>query len=162
MTLHIRAATADDAPTIAELGRELNLHQGDPVEHFTPAAVRRDGFGEAPQFNVLVAERDGRILGYALFCDAYESSYAARGLYLCDLYVRPQARRHGIGRALMAAVASAAKARDKSFVWWASKPWNSGAQAFYRALGARDEPVLAHVISDRALESLAEGSNPAA
>ncbi len=161
MTLQIRAATAEDAPTIAELGRALNLHQGDPLEHFTAAAVRRDGFGEAPQFTVLVAERDARILGYALFCDAYESSYAARGLYLCDLYVRPQDRRQGTGRALMAAVAREAKARGKSFVWWASKPWNSEAQAFYRALGATDEPVLAHVVSDRALEALAAGSSPA-
>lgn len=61
----------------------------------------------------------------------------------------------------MAAVAREAKARGKSFVWWASKPWNSEAQAFYRALGATDEPVLAHVVSDRALEALAAGSSPA-
>ena len=155
MTLRIRVATADDAAVIAALGRDLNIHQGDPVEHFTREAVLRDGFGAEPQFTVLLAELGGTAIGYALFCDAYETGYAARGLYLCDIPVTAAARRKGVGRALMAAVAGEAKARGKSFVWWAAKAWNAEAQQFYRSLGVIEEPVMAYALAFDAFEELA-------
>lgn len=158
--LTIRPATETDVPAIAALARQLNEHQGDPAEHFTAKAVRRDGFGEAPQFWVLLAEWDGTPIGYALFHDAYDTCFAARGLYLCDLFVEAGARRHGAGRALVAAVAQVAKRRDKSFVWWASKAWNAEAQGFYRALGAVEEPVIAHAIHGAPFDRLAtEGAD---
>ncbi|MDJ0948285.1 MAG: GNAT family N-acetyltransferase [Alphaproteobacteria bacterium] len=157
--LSIRPGTIEDAQAIAELGRELNVHQRDPVENFTVEVVRQDGFGESPAFEVLLAELDGAPVGYALFYGAYETGFGIAGLYLCDLYVREEARRHGVGRALVAAVASAAKDRDKNFVWWASKEWNTEAQAFYRALGAVEEPVVAHAVFGQAFDKLAaEGS----
>lgn len=155
MSLRIRPTSAEDAAAIAALGRELNIHQGDPVEHFTHDAVLRDGFGAEPQFTVLLAELDGVAVGYALFCDAYETGYAARGLYLCDIHVTAAARRKGVGHALITAVAGEAKARGKSFVWWAAKAWNTEAQQFYRSLGAIEEPVVAYALAFDAFEALA-------
>lgn len=154
MTLRIRTATRDDAAAIAALGRELNIHQKDPVEHFDETAVQRDGFGDDPHFEGLIAEQDGDPVGYALFHIAYETGQAARGLYMIDLYVKETAQRQGIGRALVAAVARTAKERGKAFVWWAAKDWNTDAQAFYRSLGAIEEPVVAHALFGDAFETL--------
>jgi ribosomal protein S18 acetylase RimI-like enzyme len=60
--------------------------------------------------------------------------------------VKEQARRQGIGRALVAAVARDAERRGRSFVWWVSRPWNTDAHTLYRAMGAIEEPVNAHAI----------------
>ena len=161
MSLCIRSATRDDAASIAALGRALNVHQKDPVEHFDEDAVIRDGFGDDPHFEGFIAERDGEALGYTLFHTAYETGQAARGLYMVDLYVKETAQRQGIGRALVAAVARTAKDRGKSFVWWATKDWNAEAQAFYRSLGAIEEPVVAHALFGDAFEALiAETETP--
>jgi len=161
MTLHIRKAGIDDAAAIARLGHELNAHERDPVEHFTEEAVRRDGFGDEPQYEVYLAELDGAPVAYALFYDTYETGYAARGLYLCDLHVIASARRQGIARALVAAVARTAQERGKSFLWWASRARNQDAQAFYRSLGAIEEPVIAHALTDKAFAAVArEGAVP--
>ena len=70
------------------------------------AAVLRDGFGDNPEFEVILAEGGNGAVGYALYFDSYEPTYAARGLYLADLYVDQAFRRQGIGRALLAAVAA--------------------------------------------------------
>lgn len=162
MSLTVRSAVAGDAPAIAAFGLELNAHQGDPTEHFTVDAILRDGFGADPQFTVLLAELDGTPVGYALLSGAYETSYAARGLYLSDILVTQTARKHGVGRALLAAAAAEAKRRGTTFVWWVSKAWNTEAQAFYRELGAVEEPVVAHaIVFDRFEELAAEGERAA-
>lgn len=161
MTLRIRKAGIDDAAAIARLGTELNEHEGDPVENFTEGAVRRDGFGETPQYEVYLAEVDGAPVAYALFYDTYETGYAARGLYLCDLHVTASARRQGVARTLVAAVARTAQLRGKSFLWWTSRARNRDAQAFYRSLGAVEEPVVAHALTEDAFAALArEGAVP--
>ena len=152
----IRIAGRQDVEAIARLARELYIHERDPIEHFTADAVLRDGFGDAPQFEVLLAEIDGEAVGYALFEESYDTASASRGLYLCDLHVTGAARRSGIGQALVAAVARVAKARGKSGIWWEAKAWNDAAKTFYRSLGATEEPVLAYALSDDAFETLAE------
>jgi ribosomal protein S18 acetylase RimI-like enzyme len=68
-------------------------------------------------------------------------------LYVCHLSRAPRAPRRGVGRALIAAVARQGRARERTFLWWASKPWNEDAQAFYAALGVTTEPVLAHALT---------------
>ena len=83
------------------------------------------------------------------------SGYAARGIYLCDLYVVPHARRQKVGRALIAAVARRAQARGRTFLWWASRDWNVEAQAFYKTLGVRNEPVMAHALTFATFDALA-------
>lgn len=151
----IRFATVADVAALADLARALNVHQRDPTEHFTETAIARDGFGPDPAFETLIAERDGRAEGYALLYAAYETAHAQRGLYLCDLYVDPRARRRGVGRALVAAVARIASDRGLTFVWWAAKAWNAEAQRFYRALGAIEEPVVAYALAFGRLRALA-------
>jgi GNAT superfamily N-acetyltransferase len=155
VTVRIRPARREDLSSLAALGRALNEHQGEPVEHFDAAAILRDGFGKPPRFELLVAENGGEVLGYALFNEAYSTDYAVSGLYLCDLFVAEAARRRGLGRALVGAVAGEARRRGGAFVWWASKPWNTGAHAFYRSLGAIEEAVIAHAIFGAAFDRIA-------
>ncbi len=153
--LRIRAAVEDDAAALAVMIEELNVHQGEPTGFVTADAVRRDGFGPKPEFRVLLAELDGRPVGYALFHPSWSTEVGARGFYLYDLYVRTQARGHGAGRALLVALAGLAKAEGRSFLWWSSKAWNTDAQAFYRKLGAVEETVVSHALFDDAFEALA-------
>jgi len=152
----VRPLELRDAAGLAALARALNAHQGDPIEHFTPAAILRDGFGATPLFNGIVAELDGELIGYALLLPAYETGWAAAGLYMSDLFVAEGTRGLGIGRALVAACAAQAKREGRAYLWWATRAWNGAAQDFYRRLGAFDEPLLAHVLSPEALESLAD------
>ena len=153
--VRIRPAVAADAATVAELIEELNRHQGEPTGHVTVEAVRRDGFGPAPEFRVLLAELDGRPQGYALFHPSWSTEVGERGFYLYDLYVREGARGHGLGRALLAALAATARDEGRTFLWWSSKAWNREAQAFYAGLGAIEEDVKAHAIFGEAFARLA-------
>jgi GNAT superfamily N-acetyltransferase len=155
MTLRIRSAVPEDAPRLAALVRALNTHEREPLEHFDEAAARRDGFGSSRRYETLVAEIEGRVVGYALFHASYDTAWAATGVYLIDIFVEADARRRGIGRGLAAAVAAAAKERGASFLWWCSKPWNDEAHGFYRALGAIEEPVIAHALVFENFERLA-------
>jgi GNAT superfamily N-acetyltransferase len=156
MAVRVRPATASDACEIARLARALNEYHEDPVEHFTPDAILRDGFGPRPWFHVLVAEHGGAVVGYALYHDAYEPVWAARGCYLSDLFVDAGARKLGVGRALIAAVAHAARERGASFVWLVSRAWNADAQAVYARLGGRGEPVQAHAFTFDTFTALAD------
>lgn len=146
----VRPATIEDTPALALLVAALRAHQKDPIGHLNEAALRRDGFGEDRDFDILVAERDRRPIGYALFVECYEPAFAARGIYLADLYVRPEARRSGAGRALVQAVIEEARRRERSFVWWTSLANNSDAHAFYAAIGAATHHIRAHVMLVRA------------
>ena len=153
--VRIRPAVAADAATVAELIEELNRHQGEPTGHVTVEAVRRDGFGPAPEFRVLLAELDGRPQGYALFHPSWSTEVGERGFYLYDLYVREGARGHGLGRALLAALAATARDEGRTFRWWSSKAWSREAPAFYAGLGAIEQAVKAHAIFGEAFARLA-------
>jgi len=142
----VRPAVIEDAPALALLVAALRAHQKDPIGHLNEATIRRDGFGEEREFDILVAERGRRPIGYALFTESYEPAYAARGLYLADLYIRPEARRSGAGRALVEAVAAEAKRRERSFLWWTSLAANADAHAFYAAIGATTHEIRAHAL----------------
>jgi GNAT superfamily N-acetyltransferase len=160
--LSIRRATMADAEALAQLAQGLNAHQGDPVGNFDAAVARRDGFGDRPCWTALLAERDGRPVGYAMFHAAYDAPHAARGLYLQDLYVHESERRRGVGRALMAAVAREARQAGCVFFWWTAKQWNSEALAFYRRLGAASETVVAHALFGEAFDRLIDQADGAA
>ena len=152
----LRAAGVADAAVLAELVEALNISEGDPTGYVTPATVARDL--AAGRINVLLAEAAGRVVGYCLWHFGYEPTYAASGSYVCDLFVRPEARGRGIARRLLAAVAHEAKAEGGCFVWWTAKPGNDVANAFYAKLGAHREPMLAHAVFDAAFDDLvAEG-----
>jgi ribosomal protein S18 acetylase RimI-like enzyme len=161
--LVIGAARPRDAAMLATLVAELNAHQGDPTDHFTAAAARRDLLGRKAWGRVLMARLDGTAVGYAILVPAYESGWAARGFYVSDLHVTEAARQRGVGRALLAAVAAAARRHGASYIWWCSKAWNVEAQAFYRKIGAIEEPVMAHALTRGRFERLVtEGESAAA
>lgn len=143
-----RTATRGDARAIAKLSRELRPAIGEPRGLFTEDVILRDGFGDEPEFAVIVAEREGgEIIGYALHYDAYEPGYASRGLYLADLVVAKAARGSGVGRLLVEAVKASAMARGRSYIWWINPRGNKAAEGFYRKLAPeiRQEAVL-HVM----------------
>lgn len=152
----IRAARKADAALLARMMNRLRAHHGNPRGRATEVAVRRDVSGAKRRYDVLIAEIGGTPAGYLLFHDAYDPTEAERGFYMADLHVEAHARRRKVGRALMAALAREAKRRKRAFLWWISNGWNDAARAFYADLGAEDEPVVAHALSEPALSALAE------
>jgi len=157
MAVHVREAMPADAETIADFARALSLEEGYPAPALQAQHVRAEGFGASPRFRALLAERDGRPVGYALFYPAYDTDHAARGFYLQDLYVAPEVRRQGAGRALMAAVARACQADGGCYVFWNALPTNRAGLAFYRAIGACEEKILTLSLQPDALQRLAGG-----
>jgi ribosomal protein S18 acetylase RimI-like enzyme len=155
IAVRVREAMPADAEVIAAFSRALSLGESHSARALQAEHVRQEGFGPNARFRALLAERDGQPVGYALFYRAYATEHAARGLYLQDLYVVPEARRQGAGRALMAAVARACRADGGCYVFWNAVPTNRAALAFYRALGARKEPTVTLSLQRDALRRLA-------
>ena len=157
----IRPASADDAATIARLANLLNRSEGLDDSIFTEDLIRRDGFGPNPAFSLLMAERGGEALGYAMFHDSHNSETPARGLWLVDLYVLESARGLGIGRRLMAAVAWAGKERGALSLWWGVRSANRKARVFYAGLGAKDDDArILELNGDAMLRLAREAEGP--
>lgn len=134
--LHIRAATAADAALLRQLIWELADYEQAPDQVRTTAAdLARDGFGANPHFRALIAEWGGQPAGYALFF-GYYSTWRGPGIYLEDVFVRPNLRGRGIGGALMARLARIARDEQRVFIKWEVLNWNKPAIAVYKALGA--------------------------
>lgn len=151
----IRPARPDDAHAVAALAHALSLHDNEPTGNFTPEAMRQAVF-DNPRVRVLVAEIDGKVVGYVMFHDSYDTANAARGLYLNDIIVEESVRGEGVARRLMAAVMREAKKQGDVFVWWVAKPTNVRALAFYKKLGAIQVPTMAHVIYGPSFDTLAQ------
>lgn len=133
----IRVASASDVPLILRFIRELAeyerlLHEVVATED----TVRETLFGARRFAEVLIAEHDGEAVGFALFFHNYSTFLARPGLYLEDLYVRPECRGRGYGRQLLAHLARIAVDRDCGRFEWAVLNWNESAIGFYRAMGA--------------------------
>jgi GNAT superfamily N-acetyltransferase len=136
--LTIRPATASDAETIAALVRELADYEKLLHEARAGAAdFRRELSAENPVIRVLIAEWQGEVAGFALYFFNFSTFVGRPGLYLEDLFVRPSLRSHGIGRALLRALARIARDRDCGRMEWAVLDWNEPALKFYQSLGAR-------------------------
>lgn len=135
--LTVRPATREDAPLLKDLIHELADFERLAHETIiTEEDVLRDGFGERPKFRALIAEWDGQTAGYALFFDFYSSFQGRPGLFLEDIFVRPDFRKHGIGTQLLAAVAKIAWEEDYFCLRWEVLDWNQPAIDFYGKLGA--------------------------
>jgi GNAT superfamily N-acetyltransferase len=134
----IRPATVDDVPLILTLIRGLAEYERLAQEAVaTEEDLRASLFGKQPAAEVLIAELDGRAAGFALFFHNYSTFLGRRGLYLEDLFVFPELRGHGVGRALMARLAHIAVERGCGrFEWWVLD-WNRPSIEFYERLGAR-------------------------
>lgn len=162
MSVTIRPATVRDAERIARLANLLNRHEGLVHDTFTAAQVRRDGFGDRPAFEVLLAERAGEAVGYALFTDGYNTDLPARAVWLDDIFVVEAARGQGVGRRLFAAVARTALDRGARSVWWGVRSANRRARSFYAGLGAHDDDARILELNDDALQALAAEADTAA
>lgn len=135
----IRPATADDAPLILALIRELAEFERLAHEVVADEALlRAQLFGGRPAAEVLLAEGPGgEAAGFALFFQTFSTFVGRPGIYLEDLYVRPRWRNRGIGRTLLRRIASRAVERGCGRFEWTVLDWNENAIGFYRKLGAR-------------------------
>ncbi len=133
----IRFATPADVPTILQFVRELAIYERalDQVVA-TEALLEQALFATPPAAEALIAEVDGAPAGLALFFYNFSTWTGWRGLYLEDLYVTPQARGTGVGKALLKRLAQIAVERGCSRFEWAVLDWNTPAQEFYKAMGA--------------------------
>src|SRR5690349_5430113 len=136
--INIRPATPADAATIASLVRELAdyeklLHEAKA----RPEDFLRELDSPNPVIHVLIAEWNGEPAGFALYFFNFSTFVGRPGLYLEDLFVRPAQRAHGIGRALLRALARIAQERNCGRMEWAVLDWNEPALRFYQSLGAR-------------------------
>jgi GNAT superfamily N-acetyltransferase len=144
--LHIRPATIHDVALLGAMIRELaEFERQLELVTIREEDLARDGFGENPRFHSLIAEWEGRPAGYAVFF-GYYSTWAGRGLFLEDLFVREAFRKRGIGRGLLAAVARIAVNEHCYGIHWEVLDWNEKAIELYTSMGAifRDQwrPVL--------------------
>ena len=160
--LAIRCAVRDDAALLLSLIRELA--QFEKLEHAMAAdeaTFADELFGSTPVAEALIAELDGEAVGFAVFFHNFSTFLGRKGLYLEDLYVRPHARRRGVGRALITCVAKIAVERRCGRFEWSVLDWNTRAIDFYRSLGAvaMDEWTVQRVTGE-ALTRLAGAALP--
>jgi GNAT superfamily N-acetyltransferase len=134
----IRPATIEDVPLVMQFIRDLAEYER--LAHEVTAdedALRAALFGDRPYAEVLIASYDGKPAGFALFFHNFSTFLGKPGIYLEDLFVRPELRGRGLGRALLAALARLAVERGCGRVEWAVLDWNEPSIAFYKSLGAR-------------------------
>ena len=133
----IRPASAADADTLLALVRGLAEYERAPNEVVATRADFERGIAQR-EMEALIAERDGRAIGFALFFPTWSTWRGKPGIHLEDLFVVPDARGHGIGKALLVHVAQIARERGCARLEWQVLDWNEPARAFYRSLGARE------------------------
>ncbi|MBI4167245.1 MAG: GNAT family N-acetyltransferase [Acidobacteria bacterium] len=135
--LNIRPAIPNDLPEILKFIRELADYEKLADQAVaTPEDLLRDGFSESPYFQVVIAEWDGQPAGYALYFHNYSTFRGQPGLFLEDLFVRPQFRRKGIGKALLLHLAKIAVQKGCARFEWQVLDWNTPSIEFYKSLGA--------------------------
>ncbi len=174
-------ASNRDAPLlrIAVPGLDLTLAPGEAVALTGPSGAGKtelllriaglgpgqglELFGERPYAEVVIGEVDGVPQGFALFFHNFSTFEGKPGIYLEDLFVRPEARGAGLGKALLAHLAQLCVERDCARLEWSVLDWNAPAIGFYRSLGARmmDEWTVMRVDGD-ALPALAQAATSAA
>ena len=136
--LKVRKAVTKDTPLILSFIRELAEYERAPNSvACTEHDLRRDGFGPSPKFHVIIAEWNGEPAGMAFFFYNYSTWQGRPGIFIEDLFVRPQFRSKGIGRALMAHLAKTAIDEHCYGVRWEVLDWNKKAIDLYQHLGSK-------------------------
>jgi GNAT superfamily N-acetyltransferase len=160
--LTIRNTTAADVPLILDFIRGLAKYERAPnAVVATEGDLLRDGFGPNPKFRCVIAEWDNRPAGFALFFYAYSTWHGKPSLYLEDLFVLPEMRGKGIGKALLEKLAQIAIDENCYALAWMVLNWNEPAIKFYEALGAvpMDEWESMRLM-EPALSRVARGREP--
>ena len=134
----IRTADEKDVPVIFSLIKELAEYEklSDQIST-SEKQLRETLFGDERFVEVLIAEFDGMMVGYALFFKNFSTFLGKPGIYLEDLYVKPEMRGKGIGKALLDRIISTAKQRNYGRVEWSVLDWNEPAIDFYLKIGAK-------------------------
>jgi GNAT superfamily N-acetyltransferase len=155
----IRPAGPGDVPAILALIRELADYEKALAEvRNTSDDLRAALFGPAPAIFAHVAEHEGRVAGFALWFVNYSTWTGRHGIYLEDLYVTPELRGSGLGRALLAELAAICVQRGYARLDWAVLDWNAPALGFYASLGAESlDGWRLRRLSGAALAALAGG-----
>lgn len=136
----IRRARPDDVPAIVQLVKDLAAYEREPdAVKLTEAGLHTALFGPDPAVFAHVAEADGAVQGFALWFRSFSTWEGVHGIYLEDLYVRPQARGRGYGKALLRTLARHAVAQGYARMEWSVLDWNEPSIEFYRGLGARPQ-----------------------
>jgi GNAT superfamily N-acetyltransferase len=159
VSVQVRPAAPSDAPLIAALIAELAAYERLAHEaKATPADLEGALFGPAPRVFCEIAETHGRAVGFALWFYNFSTFVGRHGLYLEDLYVRPEARGRGAGLALLRALARRCVDEGLGRMDWAVLDWNAPAIAFYDRLGSVGlEDWRLRRLSGEALSRLARG-----
>lgn len=159
MSLHIRTATADDAELILRFILDLAIFDNAEHEVKTDAAGLRDNlFGPGSNAHALICERDGTPIGYAVYFFNFSTWLGTQGLFLDDLYVSPEHRGCGAGKALLQHLARIAVSRDCGRFEWLVLDWNQPAMNFYQSFGARPlDDCIPYRLTGQALLDFAAG-----
>lgn len=164
MTNTIRFATSADLPLIASLIRALADYEMLAHEvRFDEAVLGAKLFGPRPYAEVLIGEIDGVAQGFALFFHNFSTFEGKPGIYLEDLFVRPEARGSGLGKALLSRLAALALERDCARLEWWVLDWNAPSIGFYQSLGAKlmDEWTVMRVDGEALKHLSTHAGNPA-
>lgn len=155
MSLHIRTATADDAALILRFITDLAIYEKAEHEVQTDVAGIRDSlFGAGSTTHALICEQDGVAIGFAVYFFSYSTWLGKHGIYLEDLYVAPEYRKLGAGKAL----AQLAVAKGCGRLEWAVLDWNTPAIEFYQSFGARPkDDWISYRLTGQALLDFAAG-----
>lgn len=138
MSLRIRPAQPSDAALIVDLIQQLARYEKEPAAAVvTDEDILRDGFGANPYFQVLIAEWQQQPAGFAFYFFNYSTWLGRPGLYLEDLFVIPEFRGKGIGKALLVELARIAVRLNCGRMQWQVLDWNQPAIDFYESLGAK-------------------------
>ena len=159
--IEIRKAGENDVPVILDFIQSLAEYERlrDSCVA-TEDSLRRTLFGDRPAAEVIIASVGGEPAGFALFFHNYSTFLAQRGIYLEDLFVKPEARGHGVGFALLSELARIAIDRDCGRLEWAVLDWNQLAIDFYKRIGANPlDDWTVFRITGGPLKELAERSS---
>lgn len=158
----IRAARSAEADEVAAMFNAINsLDAGGPVVPMTGAHVRRHLLGPQPLSMLRVAACDGALAGFVTGNIVFDSTRAAGGCIVVDLYVRPEFRRRGIARALMAALAAETRDAGAVCLWWGVDDGDDEASAFYDAIGAViEDHFTGRLLTGAAYDTLAAEATP--
>jgi GNAT superfamily N-acetyltransferase len=154
----IRPATPADVPAVLDMIRELATYEKAAHEvRATEEDLHAALFGDAPATFVHIAEQDGEAVGFTLWFLTFSTWRGVHGIYMEDLYVRPQHRGGGHGLALMGELARICKERGYQRFEWSVLDWNEPSIGFYDKLGAlRQDEWLKYRLTDEPLRRLAE------